>query len=627
MTLTRVLRWVCGIVGAAMVVTATAAYRLGLDSNRDWGPSRKLLLAAGLLLIAVGWLNRLRPGAQAAYRRVLGHPAIVSLGGEVRRRRLQLARRWEATRVARVLPDSRRRLHARWVALATDSPWLSSLAGHPARLANLAAWAAFILVCLSYLWFATVGTWVGWPGASSTYHDRQAEAFLHGRLSLLDQPPADLLALPDPYDPTARSGIAYLWDASLYEGRYYLYWGPVPALLLTPIKAVVDVSIRDDVLVLVFSIGALYGSTRILTAARRDFFPLLPAWASAAAVLTVGWANPTLWNLNSPRVYESAIAGGLLFVVMGVFGLYGLLARGATRAGPLALAGLSLALAIGTRASHSVTVLVVAAIVLYRIVRLRELVPARALRTAGVSFLLPLCVGVVGVGAYNAARFESPFEFGHRYQLTGQNLADAGFESLSPANIPPNLYNYLVNPARPLPVFPYLKARWGGFRMSILRLPVPEDYFTEQVTGLLLSSPFAVLALGSISRWSRVRRRAGTDIAAGAGEEDGLAWLTAALGAIVLAEFAVVTTYTLGTMRYLGDFVMVLVLLASLSFFDQLQLRRRQGRVVAAYAWLGVGLMIWTCLAGLLLGITGYHARFERLNPALFHQLTEWFTL
>jgi hypothetical protein len=37
--------------------------------------------------------------------------------------------------------------------------------------------------------------------------------------------------------------------------------------------------------------------------------------------------------------------------------------------------------------------------------------------------------------------------------------------------------------------------------------------------------------------------------------------------------------------------------------------------------------MAWTAVAGLLLGVTSYHARFEVLNPELFRKLTEWFTL
>jgi hypothetical protein len=68
------------------------------------------------------------------------------------------------------------------------------------------------------------------------YYDRQADAFLAGSLSLLEKPPAELLALANPYDYHNREGLGYLWDASLYRGKYYLYWGPVPALVAAGVK-------------------------------------------------------------------------------------------------------------------------------------------------------------------------------------------------------------------------------------------------------------------------------------------------------------------------------------------------------------------------------------------------------
>src|SRR5207248_6297600 len=55
-----------------------------------------------------------------------------------------------------------------------------------------------------------------------------------------------LLALADPYDP-AQNAPYRLHDASLYHGRYYLYFGPTPvALLYLPLRAV-GVAVTDAV--------------------------------------------------------------------------------------------------------------------------------------------------------------------------------------------------------------------------------------------------------------------------------------------------------------------------------------------------------------------------------------------
>ena len=58
-----------------------------------------------------------------------------------------------------------------------------------------------------------------------------AKGYLSGHLSLSILPAPELLALPDPYDPIANARLR-IWDATLFKGRYYLYFGPTPALLL-----------------------------------------------------------------------------------------------------------------------------------------------------------------------------------------------------------------------------------------------------------------------------------------------------------------------------------------------------------------------------------------------------------
>ena len=81
-----------------------------------------------------------------------------------------------------------------------------------------------------------VVAWVGgparnWHGQTSEYYALLTDAFLAGQTSLLVQPAAELLALPNPYDPIAN-GRFRLHDATLYHGKYYLYFGPTPAIVL-----------------------------------------------------------------------------------------------------------------------------------------------------------------------------------------------------------------------------------------------------------------------------------------------------------------------------------------------------------------------------------------------------------
>src|SRR3984893_16414151 len=109
----------------------------------------------------------------------------------------------------------------------------------------LAASISLCAIILIYIWVVTAGTITSWPVYTTNYYDMLADAFLHGQTHLLVEPDPRLLELPDPYDPIANMRYR-LHDLSLYQGKYYLYWGPVPGLLLAPVKWVRNaISVND----------------------------------------------------------------------------------------------------------------------------------------------------------------------------------------------------------------------------------------------------------------------------------------------------------------------------------------------------------------------------------------------
>src|SRR5208283_704796 len=114
---------------------------------------------------------------------------------------------------------------------------------------------SILLVITAYVWFISYGLWTRWPSLGNSFYDRQATSFLDKKLYIEAKPNAALLALPNPYDPAARRYLDYLMDYSLYKGRYYLYFGPVPALFLAFIKLLGFVDIGDQHLVFAFASG------------------------------------------------------------------------------------------------------------------------------------------------------------------------------------------------------------------------------------------------------------------------------------------------------------------------------------------------------------------------------------
>src|SRR5437867_10278914 len=98
-----------------------------------------------------------------------------------------------------------------------------------------------------------------------------------------------LMALSFPYDMKAREGIEYLWDASYFNGHYYLYFSPLPALIFyMPYRLLRGGYPRDALAAAFFSAWAFLAATafaRRALAGRRLHIPL-PVW-----ILLIGFGN------------------------------------------------------------------------------------------------------------------------------------------------------------------------------------------------------------------------------------------------------------------------------------------------------------------------------------------------
>ena len=137
---------------------------------------------------------------------------------------------------------------------------------------------AILLVITAYVWFISFGSWSKWP-VTSNYYDQLATAFEHGSLSLEIKPNQTLVALPDPYDPSARAGLNYPKDVSLYKGKYYLYFGPVPALILSIIKRIGLLNkFGDQDIVFVFVSGIFIFQSLMILKIWKRFFQNIPVW-------------------------------------------------------------------------------------------------------------------------------------------------------------------------------------------------------------------------------------------------------------------------------------------------------------------------------------------------------------
>lgn len=456
------------------------------------------------------------------------------------------------------------------------------------------------IVIAAYVFVVSAGHIRHWPQYSA-YFDLQADAYVHGQLSLLTQPDPRLLGLADPYDPAQNHGLR-LHDASLFRGKYYLYWGPTPALALVPFK-LAGVTVGDQDLTFAFVCAMFLAGAGILVWLWKRHFADQPVWILMMSIAVLGLGTPMPFLLARAAVYEAAVSAGAAFLLTGL--LIALRGMDRPQMSVVSMLGTSICwmLAIGARTS-----LLPAVAVMVLILMTRAWPSYRSL----LALTLPLLLGGIALAAYNTARFGSPFEFGQRYQLAGHELIKLRGGLFSLANVPPGVWSYLCRPLVPLSHFPFVHARGGdGTFPGMIHLP--PGYETEEpIAGIAIATPFLWFACVPLLRLIR-RRKVNAESSA---DPRPAVILVASAG---LIGFAPVLFMVGSTMRYLLELTPALSILATIGVWQVMAARpdgadcgRRFGAVAMAIITVGVGL---------LLGMSGYYDHFAHYNPALFHVL------
>jgi hypothetical protein len=476
----------------------------------------------------------------------------------------------------------------------------------PTRLLALPTWIlkhkALVAFC------ALVGAyylWTVWSsGSPIAFHQKQTDnynlltdGFLSGHLHLNLAPDPRLLALPDPYDPTANADFRGQ-DLSLYHGKYYLYWGPTPALLLyIPFRLLGLGAMPPTLAVFLFAFVGFCFSIASLRALARRFVPDAPRWMLVAAAVALAFGNVLPFTLRRAWIYEVAITAGycLSFIALYLV-ITGL--RDRIRPGRLAAASLLIGLAVGARPTMIVWALglAVLAAVLYR------RTPDRQTRRHIASTLLgPVALIGILLMLYNFFRFDNLTEFGQSYQLTV--FDHATHEGNKLAYVPPGMWYYLLSPLHLTLGFPFI----------VLPSPPTSYPFTtplqydgvEMVSGLLPTTPFVVFALLAPA------------VLRGQGRRVTLGLIAVASLIIVMASFALWGV----TMRYEVDFASLLLIAAALGWIGwTVRLSGLRRRLLAIG---GMLLITWGVACGAAFGFMGYFQTLRLVSPNTFTRLQE----
>lgn len=475
------------------------------------------------------------------------------------------------------------------------------------RESKLPLVVAFGLVAAFYVWTSLSDrlSW-RWGREQTDYYNLLVDGFLQGKLSLGVEVPEELLRVKDPYDPDQRPAGVALHDVSLYRGKYYIYFGVVPAVLvLLPFRVVTGVDLPLGAAVLGFVLAGYAVQLGLLEAVRRRFFPRVGAVAGAAVGVVVGFASCTPVLLRRSSLYDVPISSGFFLAMAALACLYAALVRKGGRLWWVAASSLCWGLAVGCRPIYLLApgCLVLACGFWLRAERevWRDW-RARG-RLLGAAFGPLAAVGLL-LAAYNYARFGAMGEFGVKYILSG--VYEAKIEHFRLRYVAYNVFGYFFAPGEWVRYFP--------FRQD-LAIPGPKPYQhmgMDVPFGLWVHLPFLWLAGGMVLVW---RLGAGGE-ARGAWRVflGGMSWAVASVLGFLLMFYAAMVRYT-------GDFAPGLAVLSAIAGFALLSWARARGTGMGrAVSWL-VG-----ALGGITVGVTfvfsaAVYDRLRQYNPRTFAAL------
>lgn len=397
---------------------------------------------------------------------------------------------------------------------------------HPNRAID---WTVCVIILVLACWVYLASVRARQPALTSpspsSYYGLQAEAFRLGQLHLPITPDPKLLALENPY--AGPQGANRPHDMSFYDGKFYLYYGAAPVVVLyLPWLLLTQTHLNEMAgMVLLLWIG-LAAASYWLTSLKRRFYPeVSPIWLGAM-LLTLAFGPPLFFMAQNPTFYAVPIAGAFGFLMLALVAVdRALSARASGRQAVwLGLASLAWGLAVGSRPIYvlGLPILGLIAVAIWWRTGFESRRHWAGLRIL-VAAVLPAALIGVAMLAYNYFRFDEPLEFGIRYSLASADIRD--LKMVGTEFIPKNVDLYLFSDATFVRYFPFFAT--GDRPFGVLRY-VPWLW-------LALVLPFFAFA----PRWTGPR------------------WIGGALVSVgsAVANFFLLSLFFGGEDRYLLDFV------------------------------------------------------------------------
>lgn len=353
-----------------------------------------------------------------------------------------------------------------------------------------------VLFSLMNLWFSEKTD----EEATNVYTNNFINALMNKQVSLLEEPLDRLQEKENPYDPTERSDITrsvdgkksdtrYLWDTVYYEGKYYIYFGILPALeLLLPYKMITGEYMLSATAVLIYSIATILGLVFLSLEILEKWFKEIPFKLWVYFIIFVLFGSMVLWTNSRASFYEIVVIAAMAHSILGAAMIFSAF-RNKNKISyfQLFIGCTLLALSVACRPTFLLVSIILLPYLINLFVRkvkeknVKEVV--KLILSAGIPYI------TVGIGLmyYNYIRFGNVLEFGTTYQLT---IADMGKLKYRWLVIPIGLQTLLFKIPLIIEHFPF-------FSYNSRALTFYGFYYTESlICGYLFIAPITALLFG-----------------------------------------------------------------------------------------------------------------------------------
>ena len=297
-----------------------------------------------------------------------------------------------------------------------------------------------------------------------------AEAFLSGQLHLKQEVDRERWESGDPLNPNLKR--PYLFDAIIWDGKYYLKQPPLPGVLHAIWMGLTGKACLTGLVVIALGLGNFLLIGSFLSRIRRTFFPETPMWILTYCWLSFGISGIQLYAIARPVIYHEATLLGNFFVFSGFLVLLVAWQRNSRSLWYPILSGALFGAAVACRLPLILYPIFFA--LCYAVFSLARNEPKVPRPITIAAWAMPIMGFVSLLLGYNYLRFGSLLDFGDTYVIFPNYMHYIYLTKFNNfyrlAHIPLNLYHYLLalpefDSSFPFQLFPSYGS-WNGERAS-----------------------------------------------------------------------------------------------------------------------------------------------------------------